>query len=60
MTIDERCIGNNGKTIYGTAALIHKMFGKPETKPCFTDDDREEYHRMLVELGYIAPDEESI
>lgn len=60
MTINEACIGNNGKMIYGTAAAVHRLFGNPETKSCFTDDDREEARRMLVKLGYIAPDDESV
>lgn len=61
MYIDESCIGKNGKQLYGTAAFIHKVFGKSESEqPYDMEKDKEECRRIIAECKYAVQDEESI
>lgn len=58
ITISElSCYGNNGKLIHGTAAILHRMFTKEDTR---NDHDvkLKEYKALIQKLGYAHFDEE--
>lgn len=54
---DLSCEGNDGKTIHGTAAVLHRMFGNQEIDDYDKEADVAEYNRLVKELGYGNFDE---
>lgn len=56
-TISElSCYGNNGKRIYGTAAILHRMFAKEDAYD--HEAELKEYKTLIQKLGYAQFDEE--
>ena len=55
---DLSCIGKNGKKIYGTAAVLHRIFSHDiQEDELDKEAEMEEYVRILRELGYGYFDE---
>lgn len=52
---DLSCIGKNGKPIYGTAAILHRLFRQEDTYD--KEADMQEYERIIRECGYACYDE---
>lgn len=52
---DLSCYGNNGKRIYGTAAILHRMFAKEDNRD--HEAELKEYKSLIQKLGYAHFDE---
>lgn len=55
-TISDLSCYNNGRRIYGTAAILHRMFAKEETPDHETE--LKEYKALIQKLGYAYFDDE--
>ena len=55
---DLSCIGDNGRPLHGTAAILHRMFSKSEVA---TNDDKEremnEYRAIIKKCKYAYFDD---
>ncbi len=53
---DLSCRGKNGKQVYGTAAILRRMFSLDEVLEA--EREFEEYKKLIHELGYDGSSDE--
>ena len=53
--IDEKCTSKKGNTLYGTAALLHRICGNKEIEDAFDEEAyKKELYELLIECGYTT------
>lgn len=56
LKIDEKCTSKKGNTLYGTAALLHRICGNNEIEEDAFDEEayKKELYELLIECGYTT------
>ena len=56
MKINEKCTSKKGNTLYGTAALLHRICGNNEIEEDAFDEEayKKELYELLIKCGYTT------